>query len=234
MLQEPSDDPVPSERSSKTAKYLSLAAVALALWTAFAPYPYPVVVALCAAAPWGAVLIARLRRDLRLLDLPGEAGLALVWTAPTAALFWRLFDRHIDGPFGLIALGVFMGVILLVAQLRTDPRDHGTNALFVTAALAALWGWGALVQIDAALAMKRPQVVKGVFLNVHDRTLIRVNRHPITETVMDVALPQERMYNIPLPRNYEIPKRPGDPVCIEIHSGFVGARYVYPVNCPLF
>ena len=82
--------------------------------------------------------------------------------------------------------------------------------------------------------MTRPRLVKGVLLDVHGRTLIRVNRQPITETVMDIALPKERMHNIPLPRDYESPKRPGDPVCVEIHGGFVGARYVYPVNCPLF
>ena len=217
----------PSQDSERLAGWLTAFGVILTLWTVFLPWPYPVVIALNALAPWLAVF-AVWRWDVSLADKDdwgSRPQIAALWLAPCLILVVRGQDHHIvDGMF-LATLG--LAATLWIAMLLADVGARRWSVALLLTLPCLAWAWGGLAYLDVGLD-------RGHYTRVAARVLESsdVGRGLPTMTVMPLTpVKPGHFASIKISRKTFALYPPGSTTCLEIHEGFLGWRYLYVVDC---
>jgi hypothetical protein len=218
----------PSDDSVRLAKRLSIFGVVLALWTVFKPWPYPVVIVLNALAPWLAVL-AVWRWDLSLADAnewDARPETAALWLTPSLVLGLRGQDHHfVDSGMFWATLG--LAAPLWIAMLLVDARARRWWVVLLLTLPCLAWAWGGLSYLDVGPDRSQSTLVAARVLESWDPS-----RGSPTMTVMPLSpIKPGRFDNIRISDEVFALYPPGSTVCLEIHEGYLGWRYLYVVDC---
>ncbi|MDG2529112.1 hypothetical protein [Caulobacter endophyticus] len=132
-----------------------MSAIAIALWTGFWPYPYPLAIAASALAPWAGVLIVRRFPELSLFGGERDDGaeeLGMLWASPSLALAFRAFDHAFCDAWLTAAPAILPGAALWIAMMAADTQHRSRGTMVCAAVFAWAWGWGLLTYADVTLA----------------------------------------------------------------------------------
>jgi len=230
----------PAERAARAARWGRAArwdeagGVLLLAWAFLFPRPYGLVMALLAVAPWVSLLLVGLSRgvlraNLRRNDARPQAATVLL-CAPLV-LFVRAFcDLDVLDLGRAVVFGAFAGLPLLVAawtsQQRFGPPRGG--ALGFCAGLFWLYGFGLVTQGNVLLDRSTQAVFR-------ERVIDRVatgGKHPTHKLRLAPwsLAGHGDWFDVPSSR-YDVTVE-GDTLCVFLHPGRLGLRWLTVDACP--
>lgn len=222
------------DRARRLAKVLNAAPMALLLWAMVYPRPYAIVIACAALLPWLGVAMAWARPNLFQLDgKPGDVRPnvgTLLYMPPLVLGLRALFDITLVDRGPLLLWGLLLGLPLCLAALlapraATAGRRVTIGLLMLPFAFAYGTGLLALADTrwDAARSEVYPTAVTGK----------EVSRGKTTTYYLDLAPwhPRIARNHVAVPRAYYDAVRRGDPVCVRLHPGRFGLRWMQVGGC---
>lgn len=222
-------------RCRQIAKVANLAAMGICAWGFVYPHPYPVVIALLALLPWGAVAVVGWSKGLVRFDTSRNdvrPNIASVLIFPGVVLGVRaLLDTHLLDVRQALELGLLAGLpllaaVLLVHQRDDTPRGWALPVLLLT--LVALpYGAGLLTLADVLLDHAAPQVFS---TEVTGKYIAR-GKHPQPTLILAPWGPETRGDEVIVARDFYTQTAIHSTVCLNLHPGKVGLSWYRLHDC---
>lgn len=224
------------EKSRQAAKVLNLLPMGLLFWSFIYPKPYAAIVACAALLPWVAVVLVWARPGLFQFDgrkgdvRPNLAGLLIM--PPLVLAMRALWDVTLVDLRQLLLWGFVLGLPLCVAVLAAPKAATKTTAKPWALPLLMLpfmmaYGCGLLALTDAMWDSAKPEVfqtaITGKDVSRGKSTTYYVHLAPWSKTI-----DEDR---IAVPRAYFEAVDTGDIVCVRLHPGKFGLRWMQVGGC---
>lgn len=224
------------EKARQAAKVLNLLPLGLLFWGFVYPRPYAAIIACAAMLPWVAVVLAWAKPGLFQLD--GKKGdvrpnLAMLLIMPPMVLAMRaLLDVTLIDLRQLFMWGFVLGLPLCMAVFaapkvspKTTPKPWALPLLMLPFMTA--YGCGLLALTDAMWDSAKPQVfqttITGKDVSHGKSTTYYLHLAPWNQTIDEDRVAVTRSY-------YEAISM-GDIVCVRLHPGKFGLRWMQVGGC---
>jgi hypothetical protein len=224
------------EKAKQAAKVLNLLPMGLLFWSFVYPRPYAAIVACAALLPWVAVVLVWAKPGLFQLDgkkgdvRPNLAGLLIM--PPLVLAMRALLDVTLIDLRQLFLWGFVLGLPLCVAILAAPKAASKTSAKPWALPLLMLpfmmaYGCGLLALTDAMWDSAKPEVfqtaITGKDVSRGKTTTYYLHLAPWSKTIDEDRIAVSRAY-------YEAVDT-GDAVCVRLHPGKFGLRWMQVGGC---
>ncbi|WP_130620839.1 PH domain-containing protein [Dyella amyloliquefaciens] len=224
------------EKAKQTAKVLNLLPMALLAWGFVYPRPYAAMIACAALMPWLAIGLSWAKPNLFQLDgkqRDVRPNLATLLIMPPLVLAMRaLFDVHVIDIKQLLLWGSLLGMPLCLAVVMAPKAASSTTpkpwALpLVMLPFMAAYGVGLLALVDTMWDDAPVQVfqtsITGKHVSHGRSTTYEVYLAPWGDTIDDDSVMVSRAY-------FDAVNQ-GDMVCVRLHPGRFGLRWMQLGSC---
>ena len=224
------------EQAKQLAKVLNFAPFALLMWALIHPQPYGAVIACAAALPWVAVVLVWAKPGVFQFDgkqgdvRPNLAGLLIM--PPLVLAMRAVFDVTLIDLSQLLLWGFVVGLPLCLAVaaspgVSSAPSRKRWALLLVMLPFMTIYGSGLLALTDAMWDRARPEVyqtsVTGKDVSRGKTTTYYVHLAPWSPTIDKDRISVSRAY-------YDTVGK-GDVVCVRLHPGKFGLRWMQVGGC---
>jgi hypothetical protein len=216
----------------KAAGALGLLAVAVAAWGLISPQPYPLAIASLAALPALGLILAALSRGLFQIVrwTKNDASLGTVCALPSLTVMLRvLFDLNmVSGVSSLIGpASVGAGIVMSILAVADRKTRSQPAILVICGLIAGIYFFGVIGEANALLDHSPASAVRSQIIDKHVSSGKATTYHfrlapwgPVTEP-SDVSVPHDLYDRL----------QPGNPVCIQLHSGALDMPWFVVLAC---
>ncbi|HET6554077.1 MAG TPA: hypothetical protein VFG49_11125 [Dyella sp.] len=224
------------EKAKKMGKVLNLLPMILLAWSFMYPQPYAAVVACAAVLPWVAIVLSWAKPNLYQLDgkqSDVRPNVAVLLIMPPMVLALRaLLDVHIVDLQPLFLWGAVLGLPLCLAVVLTPKTSTPASKKpwvlpLVMLPFVAAYGVGLLAIVDTMWDEAPAQVfqtsISGKHVSHGKSTTYEVYLAPWNDTIHEDS--------ITVSRSYFDAVNKGDAVCVRLHPGKFGLRWMQLGSC---
>jgi hypothetical protein len=222
-------------RARMVVQFAGYATSAVSLWAYVYPRPYSLVIATLVVLPLAAIallLAGRKRYKITGRDDARPSLSLVILSAGWTLMLRAIFDYRLVEVWRLLAGTAIAAVLLLVVLAVGDPgirRGRFVTPVVITLLLLAPYSWGALAAANALLDDSPAELFQ---TTVHGKHVVVSNR---TTYSLQIAgwLPRgdgNDVY-VNVDRDLYEAVRPGDPLCMALRPGALGARWFDVQRC---
>ncbi len=224
------------EKAKQVAKVLNLLPMVLLAWGFLYPRPYAALVTCAAVLPWIAVMLAWARPNLFQLD--GKQGdvrpnvAALLITPPLLLAMRALLDVDVIDMKQLFLCGFMAGLPLCLAVIFAPKAPSSTHKKpwvlpLVMLPFLTAYGVGLVALVDTMWDDAPVQVfqtsITGKHVSHGKTTTYHLYLAPWSDTIDEDS--------VTVPRAYFEAVNKGDAVCVRLHPGKFGLRWMQLGSC---
>ncbi|WP_157971451.1 hypothetical protein [Dyella sp. C9] len=223
------------QKAQQLGKAIAFAPLLVLMWVMIIPQPYGLAIACAALLPWVAAVLVWLKPGLFKLDgkqgdvRPNVAGLLV--TPPLALALRALLDVDMVDVGTLFLWGALASLPLWLAVVWAPRTEAVRGRRWVLPMLMLpfmlAYGAGLLAITDMMLDAARPQVIPATVTG-KDVSRGKSTTYYVHLARWSAAIDKNR---IAVPRAYYEAVEPGDTVCVRLHPGRFGLRWVQLGGC---